>query len=373
MSERLLSVNGQTVDPRSFPPLELLPEPPLQRITAKRATRDQSSKPTLWKPLPTEAAPEKDILAEMVELYLLEAGEGRVVPTKAKRNVTLSQFDDRGIELRLYFGSIRPYYQRVSAKKQRILRVELEANISVLASLYPNYPRPQFKADEDLDVVHSYYESFNQYSSAIINAAYYRQVIIVISAVMEGVAITVGLKKLSGFTKAQTEVLPIYESLVLALSRKHGAGIVEGLGVEMKLMFMMMVSLGVYGFINYMLPTGEETERKINTFNNVMTGLNNVSGYFSRGQTGATGTPPPATETATSSPPPKTTMPATGIPAPSTAAPAMDVSGMISQFLPMLQNLGPMLGPMMSMFGGGSPPAPTATPGAPIRRPRPVH
>ena len=308
----------------------------------------------------TDRLADPNIDEEMLILHLLESeatGRSALVATKQKSKAKrrTNTYDLRGLELRNYMGSIRPYYQRLSEKKRRILRVELDSYIAVLVSLYPSYPRHVFPEEEDLDIVHTYYENFNQYSSALINAAYYRQAIIVGSAIIEGIAVNIGFKKIEGYTKAQVQTLPIYESLVLALSRKHGAGLVEGFPVEMKLAFMMLVSLVMYGLINYLLPTGGEVDNRINLFSNVMNGLNNMYTRFTAGA--ATPAPPPVEgQQAAPAAGAGVAAPVSAIPPPSTAAPSLDIPGMISSvmnnFGPMLSNLN--LGQMLSQLGGGA-------------------
>lgn len=356
MDEEYLLIDGRTVDPRT-----------LQARRKPRPTRTST------------ALVETPVEDEILSLHLLESMTApKPNPTKKAKRKQL-QIDGRGLELRLYLGSVRPYYARLSLKKQRILRLELEANIAVLASLYPTYPKKTFIEGEDLDLVHTYYENFNQYSSAIINAAYYRQFIIIVSAVLEGIAVSIGFKRIEGFTKAQVEVLPIYESLVLALSRKHGAGIVEGMSVEFKLMMMLMISLGIYGTINYLLPSSPEMENRIKLYGGIMNGMQTAYNMYQRGalpgMSPSTATPAPIEPTEGTAPPPGTEAataepPANGIPKPSVAAPALDIPGMIRQVVPMLGNLGPIL----SMFtGGGAANQPTTQPAGTRMRTRPIR
>ena len=294
--------------------------------------------------------------------------QGSAQGARAVSSERMARYDIRGIQLRMYMGSIRPFYGRLKPKLQRILRLELESNIAVLESLYPNYPKRNFKESEDLDFIHTYYENFNLYSAALINAAHYRRIILVISSVMESIAINVGFPKMAGFTSAQLETLPIYESLVLKLSRKHGAGIVEGWPVEIQLAFMMIVSFGVYAMINYYLPTSPEINNRVGTYSQVMNGFgklySTITGAFNQAGTGTApgfnaptapvagipGTVPVAGVPAAAIP-----TPISAIPAPNAQPPQLDIMSMlgpmVGQFLPML----------MTGFGGtAAPPTPAA-------------
>lgn len=270
-----------------------------------------------------------------------------------------SGIDWRGIPLRMYMGSIRPYYKRLDRKTQQLLRTEIEGEMRQITSLYADLKFPDYPPDTDMDIIHHDYQTKHDIARARNAAATWRQTILGVSAAIEGVLLLMGIEQARDFTNTQMKTLPIYDTMVLEMSMKHKGGAYSILPPEMKIGIMICVNIMIYVGAQWWLggnKNAEVYEKVVGVIHNLYTKLSNAGA----GTPAAAPTPVPGAAPGTA---PVGDSPIPRAPAaPSAADPQQIMASLATSAAPFMTAL-------RGMFSGASP-APTPEP-TPSSAPRP--
>lgn len=179
-----------------------------------------------------------------------------VIPTQ------FAGIDSRGIPLRLYLGTTRPHYSKLSMKMQSTLGNKMKTEISAILHAYPWLKLTVKEIPENLDVLHSLRDDLLALTKAEQGAVTYKQMIIGASGTIEWIANLAGFKQLKNFTDSQIESLPIYETMIMKISQQNNGGFITSLSPEIQLGFMLVASTGIFVFVNYFLADGDGQSSK---------------------------------------------------------------------------------------------------------------
>lgn len=281
----------------------------------------------------------------------------RKIPVKPKPKVQREVFeptsqpsgiDWRGIPLRMYMGTVRPYFKKLDPKTRQLLRTEIEGEMKNITAAYSDLVFPIYPNDIDMDILyHDYYTKY-EIARARNTAMSWQQMIIGISAMLEAILLVFGVEQVRDFTNTQIKTMRIYQSLIIEMSIKNKGGAFAILPPELKIGIMLTLNAIFYIGAQWLMSGNKNSamyERVVNT----------VYGFWEKGMGGAT-TPAPAPTTTGTSPIPRAPV--------ATAMPDM-MTNLTSNFGPVISGLQNLFGQFNQGGGGAAPPAgsnTTATP-----------